>query len=145
MSSRFFATLLAFIIAAPSFAQTTTASKTRAHVEMLASDRLEGRQAGSAGERLAAEYIAAQLARVGARPLPGRSDMFVPFEFTAGSRDGGSRVSLTRDGGGAQGFAAGQVQALSFSDDAEVAGDVVFAGYGLVEIGRASCRERVWM
>jgi hypothetical protein len=99
---------------------------------MLASDRLEGRQAGSAGERLAADYIAAQLARVGARPLPGRRDMFVPFDFTAGSRDGGSRVSLTRDGGGAQGFAAGQVQALSFADDGEVTGPAIFAGYGLV-------------
>ena len=64
--------------------------------------------AGSEGERLAAEYIAAQLARVGARPLPGESDMFVPFEFTAGSRDGGSRISIARDGGGTQAFAAGQ-------------------------------------
>jgi hypothetical protein len=124
--------LLAIVLAAPGAAQTTTASRTRGHVETLAAPRLEGRMAGSEGERLAAEYIAAQLARVGARPLPGDSDMFVPFEFTAGSRDGGSRVSITRDGGSAQGFAAGQVQALAFSDDAEVSGPAVFAGYGLV-------------
>ena len=128
-----FATLLlALVLAVPGAAQTTTASRTRPHVETLAAPRLEGRMAGSEGERLAAEYIAAQLARVGARPLPGESDMFVPFEFTAGSRDGGSRLSIARDGGGTQGFAAGQVQALSFSDDAEVSGPAVFAGYGLV-------------
>ncbi|MEW6322301.1 MAG: M20/M25/M40 family metallo-hydrolase [Acidobacteriota bacterium] len=110
-----------------------TASATRAHVETLASEAFGGRQAGSPGERMAAEYIAQELARIGARPLPGRSDMFVPFEFTAGSRDGGSRVTVTREGQPPQTFAAPTaVQALSFSDDAEVSGDVVFAGYGLV-------------
>ncbi len=110
----------------------SASAQTRAHVEVLASDRLEGREAGSAGERLAAEYIAAQLTRIGARPLPGRADMFVPFEFTAGSRDGGSRVTITQ-GGTARAFASrSDIQALSFSDDAEVSGSVVFAGYGLV-------------
>ena len=132
MMNRIVAALIALLVAGSGFAQTSTASKTRAHVETLASPRLEGRQAGSEGERLAAEYIAAQLARVGARPLPGRGDMLATFEFTAGSRDAGSRVSIGHDGGGAQGFAADQVQALSFSDDAEVTGPVVFAGYGLV-------------
>ena len=113
---------LALLVATAAHAQTTAASKTKAHVEFLASDRLEGREAGTPSERLAGDYIAAQLARVGARPLPGRTDMFVPFEFTAGSRDGGSRLNGSPDG----------IQALSFSDDAEVSGAVVFAGYGLV-------------
>jgi hypothetical protein len=114
-------------------AQTTTVSPIRAHVETLASERLAGREAGSDGERLAAEYLAAQLARIGARPLPGRSDMFAAFEFTAGSRDGGSTLSVTRAArdGVARGW-AGSIRALSFSDDAEVSGDVVFAGYGIV-------------
>src|SRR5688572_8734713 len=120
----------------PSSAQTTIASRTRGHVETLASEKFGGREAGSEGERLAGNYLAAQLARVGARPLPGRKDMFVPFEFTAGSRDGGSRVSLQRapqtgSSGSVVGGSTG-VRALSFSDDAEVAGEVVFAGYGIV-------------
>jgi hypothetical protein len=122
--------------AAPSSAQ-AVASATRVHVETLASERFAGREAGSAGERLAADYIAAQLARIGARPLPGRSDMFVPFEFNAGSRDGGSQVTISRQpsAGGAAGSANGvgaAARALSFSDDAEVTGEVVFAGYGIV-------------
>ena len=83
-------------VAAPS--QTAVASRTRAAVEFLASDRLEGREAGSAGERLAGDYIAMQLARVGAKPLPGHANMFLPFEFTAGSRDGGSTITIRRDG-----------------------------------------------
>jgi Zn-dependent M28 family amino/carboxypeptidase len=119
--------------AVPSLAQTGTATRTRGHVETLASEKLAGREAGSEGERLAAEYLAAQLARVGARPLPGKKDMFATFEFTAGSRDGGSGIRVQRAGAPApppSGPVA--VRALSFSNDAEVSGDVVFAGYGIV-------------
>src|SRR5688572_32814095 len=78
---RLFAAVLLVAATVPAAAQT---SATRAHVETLASEKFAGREAGSPGERLAADYIAAQLSRMGARPLPGRSDMFVPFTFTAG-------------------------------------------------------------
>jgi hypothetical protein len=123
-----YAGILLFVCASASYAQTATTSRTKAHVEFLASDTLEGREAGSPGERLAGDYLAAQLARIGARPLPGRTDMFLPFEFTAGSRDGGSRATIQQ-----RMFTAPRdIQALSFSDDAEVSGPVVFAGYGLV-------------
>ena len=109
----------------PAAAQT---SATRSHVQTLASDKFAGREAGSTGERLAADYIASQLSRLGAKPLPGRGDMFVPFTFTAGSRDGGSRAVV-----GSTTFSTTQdVIALSFSDDADVTGPVVFAGYGIV-------------
>jgi hypothetical protein len=109
-------------------------STTRLRVETLASEAFAGREAGSPGERLAADYIASELTRIGARPLPGRADMFASFEFTAGSRDGGSRVSIQPAAGGrARTFDGQDVQALSFSDDtASVAGDIVFAGYGIV-------------
>ena len=111
--------------------QPAVASRTRAAVEFLASDRLEGRDTGSPGERMAGDYIAMQLARVGAKPRPGHPDMFMPFEFTAGTRDGGS--TLTTRGRQPQTFrGTEQLQALSFSDDAMVSGPVVFAGYGLV-------------
>jgi hypothetical protein len=114
-------------------AQVQTASPTRAHVEFLASDALEGREAGSSGERLAAEYLTAQLADIGARPLPGHSDLFMPFEFTAGSRDGGSSLTIGSNTVAGRSFSdATQVRALSFSDEANVVGPVVFAGYGLV-------------
>src|SRR5688572_5511898 len=122
---RMFAAVLLLSAAIPAAAQT---SATRAHVETLASEKFAGREAGSPGERLAADYIAAQLSRMGAQPLPGRSDMFVPFTFTAGSRDGGSRAVV-----GTSTFdTTKDVIALSFSDDGEVTGPVVFAGYGIV-------------
>src|SRR6185312_17064010 len=39
----------------------------RAHIEYLASDKLEGRRTGSAGAGLAAEYIAREFSRYGLR------------------------------------------------------------------------------
>jgi hypothetical protein len=121
-------------------APATTASRTRAHVAALASDRLEGRLVGSPGERLAADYLAAQLKRIGARPLPGQKDYRLAFEFTAGTRDGGSSISISGDGVGSGSSrtpsrmhsSRSEVQALSFSDNGEVAGPVIFAGYGIV-------------
>jgi Zn-dependent M28 family amino/carboxypeptidase len=125
--------LLALSVAALSAlsAQTpspATATGTRSYVETLASERFAGREAGSTGEQQAGDYIAAQLARIGARPLPGRQDVFMSFDFTAGSRDGGSQLST-----GSQRFSApADVVALSFSDDATVSAPAVFAGYGIV-------------
>lgn len=115
-------------------------SKTRAHVETLASPRLEGRLAGSNGERLASEYLVSELQKVGAKPLPGQQDFLLPFEFTAGTKDGGSSINLTlapKDGvGGTYGTigagAGAKVRALSFSDNGDVEGPAVFAGYGIV-------------
>ena len=129
--------VLALFVPATAPSQTAVASRTRAHVEFLASDRLEGRESGSPGERLAGDYIAMQLARLGAKPLPGHANMFLPFEFTAGSRDGGSTMTIRRDGALSSTTpqtltGAAQLQALSLSDDAMVSGPVVFAGYGLV-------------
>ena len=127
-----FVAALAVALVAPSSigAQTAaTETRTRAHVEALAGEKLEGRLSGSAGERLAAEYIAAQLKRIGARPLPGQKDYRLPFDFTAGTRDGGSSLSIKTGDAVAAGV---NVRALSFSDNGEAAGDVVFAGYGIV-------------
>ncbi len=110
-----------------------SASKTRRHVERLASEPFEGRMAGSPGEKLAADYIARELARIGAKPLPGQPDRYLPFEFTAGTRDAGSTVIVTTTGAPPERFiTTDHVQALSFSDSSDVSGPVVFAGYGLV-------------
>ena len=85
---------LALSATAPLAAQTATQSPTRPHVAALAGERQEGRLTGSNGERLAAEYLVAQLKKIGARPLPNQKDYRLPFEFTAGARDGGSRLTV---------------------------------------------------
>lgn len=113
-------------------APASLAARTKAHVTALASDQLEGRLSGSTGEQRASEYIVKELQRIGAKPLPGQTGYTVPFDFTAGSKDGGSWVRL----GGRATARFDQrkdVQALSFSDNGEVTDTpVVFAGYGIV-------------
>lgn len=126
-ASLFAVAALGAVSTSPVEAQTAP-SKTRADVTLLASDRLDGRQAGSNGARLAADHLVAELKKMGAQPLPGQKDYRLPFTFTAGVKDGGT--TLTADG---RTFSQRtEVQALSFADNAEASGDVVFAGYGLV-------------
>jgi hypothetical protein len=91
---------------------------------------MEGRLTGSPGEKLAADYLVGELKKIGARPLPGMTDFRMPFTFTAGSKDGGSRI--TYYGNQSWRFSGSNISALSFSDNGQAIGDVVFAGYGLV-------------
>src|SRR5687768_3539168 len=86
------------VAAAPGFSQTATSSRTRVHVETLASPKMEGRLTGSAGEKLAADYLVAELKKLGAQPLPGMKDFRQPFTFTAGSKDGGTRLTIGKAG-----------------------------------------------
>lgn len=128
-------TLVSLQIALPQAQSAATATKSaaRAHVEKLTSPELEGRLAGSEGERRAAAYIASQLARIGAKPLPGQDTLFLPFEFTAGTRDGGTTLTLSTGAAAPSEYRdRDKVQALSFSDNGEASGSIVFAGYGLV-------------
>lgn len=107
-------------------------SKTRAHVEALASPRLEGRLTGSAGEQLASDYLVSELRKIGAKPLPGQADYRIAFDFTAGTRDGGSSLAISTPGTPRTFSSRSDIQALSFSDNGDAVGEVVFAGYGIV-------------
>jgi Zn-dependent M28 family amino/carboxypeptidase len=129
------AIVVGLLVAGSAYAQggAVVQSAIRRHVETLASPDFEGRMAGSPGEARAGDYLIKELQRIGAKPLPGQPDYRMAFSFTAGSKDGGSIVTVTRAGAPPQTFdARTAVQALSFSDNAEVSGPVVFAGYGLV-------------
>jgi len=99
----------------------------RRDVDYLASDALEGRLTGTEGARAAAAHLSAELEALGAMPMPGQESFEIPFEFTAGTNDTGSSVTV-----GDRVFSGTDtVQALSFSDSDTVGGGVVFAGYGL--------------
>ncbi|HKT78666.1 MAG TPA: M28 family peptidase [Vicinamibacterales bacterium] len=132
------ALLAAFFVSASISAQSRF--KSEPHVQALASEKLEGRLTGSNGERLAAAYIVGELQRIGAMPLPGQTDFRLPFEFTAGTKDGGTRLTLKCEGEVSPGVQSrcqaelgdGAITALSFSDNGDVSGPVVFAGYGIV-------------
>ena len=99
-----------------------------AHVQLLASEELEGRLTGSKGEELAANYLVEQLRAIGAVPVPGHDSFLHTFDYTSGSRDGGTTIQV---GDGAETTGTDHIQALSLSDSGVVEGELVFAGYGL--------------
>ncbi|HEX6164792.1 MAG TPA: M28 family peptidase [Vicinamibacterales bacterium] len=101
-------------------------------MQTLASEKFEGRLTGSPGEKLAADYLIAELKRMGVKPLPGMTDFRMPFTFTAGSKDGGSKLTITHGTTVTNFDGPGNILATSFSDNGSISGAVVFAGYGIV-------------
>src|SRR5205823_6500884 len=71
------AIVLAFLLTATVHADV---AELRRYVTTLASQRFGGRQTGTEGERLAREFLIAELKRIGAKPLPGQRDFALPFE-----------------------------------------------------------------
>ncbi len=81
--------ILLFISACTSQRQTTQQQGTqvianlKSHIEYLADDRLEGRRAGTEGERIAREYIAGQFKAAGFEPR-GTNDYLQAFDINDG-------------------------------------------------------------
>ena len=94
-TNHFLLTLLVSLGAAGlAAAQETTSLDTRAIVEYLADDELEGRLTGSPGIRMAADYLIEQLEAVGAEPLPGVGGFRQAFAYTAGVTDTGTSLRI---------------------------------------------------
>jgi aminopeptidase YwaD len=67
------------------------------HIEYLASDKLEGRRTGTAGEKLAMEYISNQFRSIGLAPK-GSDDYYQPFEVDDGKQlDPSSYLSINKN------------------------------------------------
>lgn len=64
-------------------ADKATIANLQAHIGYLADDKLEGRRAGGAGEKLAMEYIAGQFKSLGLQPK-GTDGFYQPFEIQEG-------------------------------------------------------------
>jgi hypothetical protein len=96
---------LLLLCAAPAAAQDIDTLAIRAHTRFLADDLLAGRGTGTAGERLAAAYIASQLERLGLRPLEGASYL-LPLPLRRARIDPASSVTVAA-GGDTLSFASG--------------------------------------
>ena len=59
------------------------------HVKFLSDDKLEGRRTGTAGEKLASDYISAEFKKIGLIPK-GTSDYLQAFEVNEGKQIGSS-------------------------------------------------------
>src|SRR6266436_8710394 len=83
------------------FAQMTEVSgeRIRAHVKFLASDLLEGRGPGARGGDLAAEYIAAQLALIGAKPAGDNGTYFQNFTLVGVAPQADTQLTAVGSGG----------------------------------------------
>ena len=113
----------------------STLDRLKQHIETLASPDLTGRRTGTDGARKAAAYLDAELRELGLVPMSGDTDFYDPFDFTAGTKDGGSSIETSIDGKKQSWSSRDHVSALSFSDSGTVSGEVVFVGYGLVVPG----------
>lgn len=102
------------------------------HIHVLASEAMGGRGTGTAGERLAAEYIAGEMQQLGLGPAGDEGGYFQSFEFKAGVSLG--ELNQLRVEGVDQGWQVDHDwRPLTFSKTGEVpAAPIVFAGYGIV-------------
>lgn len=105
-----------------------TAEAFRAHVAFLADDLLEGREPGTRGYDIAAQYVAMQMAGLGLQP-GNRGSWMQPIEFARVTSEGTTTVRV-----GSQSFtSADAVAVLPIASDAplEIQAPLVFVGYGL--------------
>jgi hypothetical protein len=102
-------------------------------VQVLAAPNMQGRGAGTRGLERAGDYLAAQYKKLGLEPAGDGGTYFQSFTVTTGARlRKGNRLCLE----GAKGACApakvfDDYLPFSFSSSGEIAGPVVFAGYGI--------------
>jgi Peptidase family M28 len=106
-----------------------TPDSVRAHVEFLASDLLEGRETGTRGHEIAAQYVATRLGALGLKPA-GKDGWFQQVPFTAALADPAkSRFAIA-----GQSFVNRKDVLFGPSRKAgteSIESNVVFVGYGI--------------
>jgi hypothetical protein len=102
------------------------------HVNYLASDSLEGRLAGTAGNEKAAGYITAEFERFGLQPLGDNDSYEQKFDFI-GEVKLGEKNQITLQRGGRDTTLSLNTDFIpaGFSASDSVSAEVVFAGYGI--------------
>jgi Tol biopolymer transport system component len=108
------------------------------HVQVLASDDMEGRLTGTEGEKKATQYAADFFQSLGLEPAGDNGTYFQPFDFTAGVSLGEENtLEIVPASGEPTGFLTGyDWQPLAFSKLGEIGpANVVCAGYGIVAPG----------
>lgn len=123
-------TILASAMAcAPVAAQTFSEQRIRADMKFLANDLLEGRDTGTRGYDIAAEYVASRFAALGlAAPVSGSYFQQVPFVLASIKSTPASSIGL-----GGKTFRNGEdivLSGTSIYPDQSEQHDVVFVGYG---------------
>lgn len=127
------ASVSAIAIASDAPEPTFTAEGVRAHIEFLADDLLEGRDAGTRGYDIAARYVATELEGLGLKPGNGESwYQNVPFVERAPDTSAPGAITI-----GGKRFVHGQDALVGITAEGKqsLTSDAVFVGYGLKDAG----------
>lgn len=106
MKQSFFFLLIGLLTSQTFFAQNQKdqLQQLRVDVVYLASDYLEGREAGTAGERLAADYIVKRFQEMGLQPAGSNGSWFQSFDFTFKPNPRSQEAGESRTGKNIAGF-----------------------------------------
>lgn len=108
-----------------------TIEELRDHIKYLASDKLEGRLAGSEGGKLAAEYIKSEFEKYGLLPFYDGS-YFQPFEFIQTIELGkNNSLTISYNDSEISPVLEKEFVVTAFSGSSTVSGMLAFAGYGI--------------
>lgn len=105
----------------------------KAHVELLADDLYEGREAGKRGYQLASKYVATQFRTIGLRPGNGDS-YFQTVQFRAANIVPGSRELVVSSTSGEQAYKVFDEFTISANlgdPSVSISAPLVFVGYGV--------------
>lgn len=107
-----------------------TSQETLEHITILASDRFEGRGAGTSGGKLAASYVSEQFSKAGLLPAGDNGKFYQSFSITSNRLED---ISFTLSSSGSTTkLKHNQDFALFYFTGANViATQIVFAGYGI--------------
>jgi Zn-dependent M28 family amino/carboxypeptidase len=111
------------------------ANNLQSHLEFLASDALEGRDTGSRGHEIAAQYIAAQFKALGLEPAGDDGSYYQRIAFRRSSLVEGSANMVVDTGSDTVELEYGKeflTGPSAYTTESSVTAPVVFVGYGLV-------------
>jgi len=122
--------LIASVAVAQQAGLEPAAEKLQQHVSYLASDKLDGRRTGTAGANEAARYIAGEFEKLGLRA--GGNRYLQSFPYVAGVSLGpGNVLAFGRSSTDDSLLVGNEWVPLAFSANGKVAGEILFAGYGI--------------
>jgi Tol biopolymer transport system component len=123
-------------IADPGYSAEISANDLHKEVEWMADEKREGRMTGTSGAQATATWIADYFRS--ARLKSFAENYALPFQFNAGERVVPEKTRLEISGTVAK--LDNDFRPLAFTENGEVRGEVVFAGYGLVVPGEGPAR-----
>jgi aminopeptidase YwaD len=108
-----------------------SAERIAGHIQLLASDKLQGRRAGTTFADQAAGYIEKEFRSYGLKPASS-AGFLQPFTFVSAVKLGEQNSFTLNASSGARSLKVGdEFMPLAFSSSEPVGGELVFAGYGI--------------